>query len=274
MLAANRHRSLLDAICAITRDAGRAILEVYGREFTVEQKADRSPLTEADRIAHALIAERLADLDEFPLLSEESPPEARAGRRGWTRFWLVDPLDGTKEFLKRNGEFTVNIALIDDHRAVLGAVFAPVLDRMYFGSLTLGAFRQDGGEAPEPIAVHVPARTPLLVVGSRSHPSGELAAFLATLGPYEITPMGSSLKICLVAEGAADFYPRLGPTSEWDTAAAQAILESAGGRMIDPTGQPLRYNLKDDLLNPHFLAFGDQRRDWLGRKPKHSWIET
>jgi len=165
--------------------------------------------------------------------------------------------------LKRNGEFTVNIALVVGQRAVLGAVYAPVLDRMYGGALELGAWRADGAATSRPIAVRKTAAAPLRVVGSRSHPTPELAAYLAALGPYEITDMGSSLKICLVAEGAADIYPRLGPTSEWDTAAAQAILESAGGRMIDAAGRPLRYNSKEDLLNPHFLAFGDQQRDWL-----------
>jgi 3'(2'), 5'-bisphosphate nucleotidase len=138
-----------------------------------------------------------------------------------------------------------------------------VLDRLYFGALALGAWRADGGAAPHPIGVRKTAASPVRVVGSRSHPSPELAGYLAGLGPHEITDMGSSLKICLIAEGAADVYPRLGPTSEWDTAAAQAILESAGGRMIDLAGRPLRYNSKDDLLNPHFLAFGDQQRDWL-----------
>ncbi len=270
-------RRRLDAVCAIARAAGHAILEVYGSEFAVSRKSDDSPLTEADRVAHTIISRDVTALDDaIPLLSEESAPLDHATRRGWSRYWLVDPLDGTKEFVKRNGEFTVNIALVVDGRAVLGAVCAPVLDRMYFGALALGAWRADGGAAPQAIAVRKTAASPLRVVGSRSHPSPELAGYLARLGPYEITAMGSSLKICLIAEGAADVYPRLGPTSEWDTAAAQAILESAGGRMIDLAGRPLRYNSKDDLLNPHFLAFGDQQRDWLapiqttrGRESRH-----
>jgi 3'(2'), 5'-bisphosphate nucleotidase len=257
-------RQLLDAVSQIARDAGRAILEVYARDFAVALKADRSPLTEADEVAHAIIDRSLRTLaPSVPVLSEEGTPERQTDRRTWTRLWLVDPLDGTKEFLKRNGEFTVNIALVTEHQATLGVVLAPALDRLYFGALGVGAWRQDGDGLPEPIYVRRASRNPPLVVGSRSHPSGELADYLAALGPHEITSMGSSLKICLVAEGAADLYPRLGPTSEWDTAAAHAILESAGGRMIDTTGQPLRYNRKDDLLNPHFLAFGDQRRDWL-----------
>jgi len=263
-------RRLLDAACEIARDAGRAILEVYGRaDFSVTRKSDDSPLTEADQVAHGIISQALEKLDvSLPILSEESLPADHATRREWKRYWLVDPLDGTKEFVKRNGEFTVNIALVDEHRAVLGAVYAPVLDRMYFGAVTVGAWRSDGGGAARSIAVRAEAASPLRVVGSRSHPAPELAAYLAGLPPHKITDMGSSLKICLVAEGAADVYPRLGPTSEWDTAAAQAILESAGGRMIDLAGRPLRYNTKEHLLNPHFLAFGDQQRNWLA--PIHS----
>jgi 3'(2'), 5'-bisphosphate nucleotidase len=264
-------RRLLDAACEIARDAGRAILEVYGRDaVAVARKSDDSPLTEADQVAHGIISRALEKLDAgLPILSEESLPADHAARRKWTRYWLVDPLDGTKEFLQRNGEFTVNIAFVDDHRAVLGAVHAPVLDRLYSGAIALGAWRSDAGGPPMPIAVRANAAPPLRVVGSRSHPSPELAAYLKDLPPHEIKDMGSSLKICLVAEGAADIYPRLGPTSEWDTAAAQAILESAGGRMIDLAGRPLRYNSKDDLLNPHFLAFGDQQRNWLAPIFKH-----
>jgi len=259
-----KSRRLLDVLAGIARDAGRAILEVYGTDFSVTLKNDRSPLTEADKRAHAIIDAALRTLDPaVPVLSEEAAPGESKDRRGWQKFWLVDPLDGTKEFLKRNGEFTVNIALVIGHRAEVGVVFAPAIDRLYFGALGLGAWRQDGQELPEPIHVERTAKVPPRVVGSRSHESGALADYLAALGPHSVTPMGSSLKICLIAEGAADLYPRLGPTSEWDTAAAQAILESAGGRMIDPAGQPLRYNSKDDLLNPHFLAFGDQRQDWL-----------
>lgn len=254
----------LRELCAIARAAGAAIMEVYGREHTVELKQDRSPLTDADRAAHEIIRAGLAALpDALPLLSEESAPHELTRRREWTRYWLVDPLDGTKEFVKRNGEFTVNIARIEHHRAVAGVVLAPARGLLYYGAIGRGAWLQTADALDRPIEVRREAAAPLRVVGSRSHPSGELAAYLAALGPHEIVPMGSSLKVCLVAAGEADLYPRLGPTSEWDTAAAQAILESAGGRMIDRAGRPLRYNTKDDLLNTHFLAFGDQRRDWL-----------
>jgi 3'(2'), 5'-bisphosphate nucleotidase len=254
---------LLDAVLDVAVAAGDAIMKIYGKDFGVELKDDRSPLTEADRAAHGIIVDGLNGLPvSLPVLSEESPGEDVANRRQWDRFWLVDPLDGTKEFIKRNGEFTVNIALIDRHEPVLGVVVAPAIDVMYKAAAGVGAFcRRNGSWAP--IAVRKPAAEPLRVVGSRSHAGPELQTFLDALGPHEITPMGSSLKICLVAEGAADLYPRLGPTSEWDTAAAQAVLIAAGGSMMDLTGQPLAYNARESILNPHFLALGDDIRERL-----------
>jgi len=256
-------RTLLPEVVAIAAEAGRAIMEIYDGEFAVELKDDRTPLTAADRAAHAIILERLSRLAvALPVLSEESAASERAERHRWPRFWLVDPLDGTREFIKRNGEFTVNIALIDGHRPVAGVVTAPAIGRTYYGAEGLGAFRQVGA-GTQPISVRRPAANPLRVVGSRSHGTPELDAFLATLGPYELKPMGSSLKICLVAEGEADLYPRLGPTSEWDTAAAEAVLLAAGGSMIDLEGQPLTYNAREGLLNPHFLAMGDDIRERL-----------
>ena len=197
------------------------------------------------------------------MLSEEDSGIAYRTRRAWQRYWLVDPLDGTKEFIKRNGEFTVNIALIDRGRAVLGVVLAPALDLEYSAYGPGRAFRRRASGALEPISVARPAQAPPRVVCSRSHAGDELAGYLERLGPHVLKPMGSAIKICLVAEGAADVYPRLGPTSEWDTAAAQAILESAGGSMIDLDGRPVTYNSKEGLLNPHFLAIGDTARDWL-----------
>lgn len=257
-------RRLLEEVAEIADAAGEAIMAVYEGDFDVELKDDESPLTEADRASHRVIQEGLASLDPLlPVLSEESPPEEVEDRGNWECFWLVDPLDGTKEFVKRNGEFTVNIALVERDRAILGVVSAPALGIEYRGALDAGAWRRGVDGRSVPIRVSGAHAEPLRVVGSRSHPSPALAGFLEALGPHEIKPMGSSLKICLVADGQADVYPRLGPTSEWDTAAAQAILESAGGGMMDLAGQPLRYNRKDDLLNPHFLAFGDHERDWL-----------
>jgi len=268
------HEDLLEQIRSIAKAAGEAILDVYERDFDVETKDDRSPLTEADRVSHRIITERLAALRPvFPVLSEEAADEEHRERFEWARYWLVDPLDGTKEFIKRNGEFTVNIALIDDHAPVLGAVLAPALGREYFGGPAAGgAWRADGDGAPASIRVAGPGPGPLRVVGSRSHANaGALERYLDALGPHELKPMGSSLKICLVAEGEADVYPRFGPTSEWDTAAAHAVLKGAGGCIMDLVGRPLRYNRKESLLNPHFLAVGDRKRDWLAPMRSDSW---
>jgi 3'(2'), 5'-bisphosphate nucleotidase len=252
---------LLEAVCAIAREAGTSILEVYGTDFTVQLKEDRSPVTRADHEADRIIRRRLDELvPQLPVLSEETSPDAQ--RLEWPRYWLVDPLDGTREFLKRNGEFTVNIALVSEHRAVLGVVYAPAIGDLYWGAIDAGAWTQRGASPPRAIRVRH-AGAVVRVVGSRSHPDANLTAYVARLGSHEWRVMGSSLKVCLVACGEADVYPRFGPTSEWDTGAAQAILESAGGRMIDLAGQPLRYNTKAHLLNPHFLAIGDPRRDWL-----------
>ena len=260
---------LLPRVRTIAEDAGRAILDLYGRDIQIERKADKSPLTAADRAAHDIIVAGLGELDpRLPVLSEESPEGELTARRQWSRYWLVDPLDGTKEFIKRNGEFTVNIALIDGHVPVLGVVLAPALKIEYFGTLGHGAWRRSADSEPLAIAIAPQARDPIRVVGSRSHPSPAIGAFLRRLGPYTIHAIGSSLKICLVADGSADLYPRFGPTCEWDTAAAQAVLESAGGCMIDPAGHPLRYNTREDLINPHFLAFGDRGRAWLAAIPR------
>ncbi len=262
-LAPRRLDTLLAEVRRLVGDAGNAILEVYASGHDVEYKADDSPITRADRAAHEILSAGLARLTPgIPVLSEESAEEqAFEVRRHWREFWLVDPLDGTKEFIHRNGEFTVNVALIREHRPVLGVVGAPVLGLTYYGAEGLGAFRAATGTAPT--AIHVrPAADPLVVVGSRSHRGDSLDAVLARLGPHEMRPMGSSLKFCLVAEGTADLYPRLGPTSEWDTAAAQAVVEAAGGRVTTLDGLSLSYNARETLLNPHFLAFGDASRDW------------
>lgn len=254
--------SRVQQLVTLARSAGDAILEVYGQDFPVKLKSDKSPLTEADLASHRMICSGLADLaPDTPVLSEESAGVPFAVRSGWRRYFLVDPLDGTREFVKRNGEFTVNIALIEDHQPVLGVVHVPVTGVTYFGAAGLGAFKQ-GDAAPEAIRVRLPAAEPVVVVGSRSHASPDLQSWLAALGAHELVSMGSSLKFCLVAEGEADFYPRLGPTSEWDTAAAQAVVEAAGGRVVKLDGQDLRYNTKADILNPAFLVYGDANRDW------------
>jgi 3'(2'), 5'-bisphosphate nucleotidase len=256
--------TLLPEVRKLVAAAGTAILEVYAGAHDVEYKSDDSPITRADRAAHEILAAGLRRLSpEIPVLSEESADEhAIEVRRHWRELWLVDPLDGTKEFISRNGEFTVNVALVRDHRPVLGVVAAPVLGLTYFGAEGIGAFVAQEGEPDRALRVRQPAARPLVVVGSRSHRGDSLDGVLGRLGPHEMRPMGSSLKFCLVAEGTADFYPRLGPTSEWDTAAAQAVVEAAGGAVTTLDGKPLRYNERDTLLNPHFLAFGDPSRDW------------
>ncbi len=253
----------LDAVRRLAVEAGARILEVYDSDFAVQHKADQSPLTEADMAAHRHILAGLQQLTpDIPVLSEESASVPYAERRQWRRYWLVDPLDGTREFVKRNGEFTVNIALIEDGRPVLGVVQVPVLDIQYYACAGGGAWRQDDAGTPQRLQVRPLDGGPIRVAGSRSHRGDSLQRFLARIGEHELISMGSSLKLCLVAEGRADVYPRLGPTSEWDTAAAQCVVEQAGGQVTDLDLQPLRYNTKDSLLNPHFLVFGDARRDW------------
>jgi 3'(2'), 5'-bisphosphate nucleotidase len=256
---------LLEAVDAIARKAGAAILSVYGRDFTVQQKADNSPLTEADAAAQTVIAGELAQLKPaLPILSEEAVGDF-AGPDASGRYWLVDPLDGTKEFIRRNGEFTVNIALIEAGRPVLGVVYAPVPDVMYLAAAGVGAFKVKGGGMREPIRVAEHREgSPWRVVGSRSHAGDSLLALLQKLGPHELVSMGSSLKFCLVAEGSADIYPRLGPTSLWDTAAAQCVVEQAGGAVIRMSGEPLAYADTSAILNPFFMVHGRSATDWPG----------
>jgi 3'(2'), 5'-bisphosphate nucleotidase len=253
----------IDDVIALAKDAGQCIMAVYNTDFDVVQKSDDSPLTAADMAAHNTIVAGLSALTpKLPILSEESASIPFAERSQWQRYWLVDPLDGTREFVKRNGEFTVNIALIEHHEPVLGVVYTPVTGVTYYAVRGIGAFKQMPDTGPDAIHTrHKPAGH-TLVAGSRSHRGDSLEAFLKRIGDYEIISMGSSLKSCLVAEGRADIYPRLGPTSEWDTAAAQCVVEEAGGRLTTTDMQALRYNTKDSLLNPHFLVFGDPDYDW------------
>jgi 3'(2'), 5'-bisphosphate nucleotidase len=256
------HRLLLDVV-ALAREAGRAILSVYAQAFAVQEKADSSPLTEADLAAERILATGLRRLaPEVPVLSEESSQAPFQTRAAWDWLWVVDPLDGTREFVQRNGEFTVNVALVHGHRPVLGVVHAPVLQADYYACEGYGASRSAAGGPPQPIRVRTPAARPLRVVGSRSHRGSSLDGFLERVGPHELVAIGSSLKFCLVAAGEADVYPRLGPTSEWDTAAGQCVLEQAGGHVVDLDGQPLEYNARPELLNPHFVAYGDDSVDW------------
>ena len=247
---------LLDAVADIARLAGAAIMEIYrSGDFGETCKADESPLTLADLASHHTIVAGLREITpDYPILSEEDADIPFAVRQSWPRFWLVDPLDGTKEFIKRNGEFTVNIALIESGRPVLGVVYAPVLDVCYLGAEGVGAFVRRGDAPLQPISMKNPAAGSLLrVVASRSHGDVRTAALLQSLGEHQSLSMGSSLKLCLVAECAADFYPRLGPTMEWDTAAAHAVVAAAGGVVCDIAGRSLGYN-KADLHNPEFFV--------------------
>jgi 3'(2'), 5'-bisphosphate nucleotidase len=256
---------LLPKVLEIARAAGDEILAIYDTDFEVEAKQDQSPLTAADLASHDAILAGLAALTpHWPVLSEESAAVPAAQRLSWDRFWLVDPLDGTREFVKRNGEFTVNIALIEAGVPVLGVVYVPVTGVAYYGADGIGAFKRIGRSEAVPIQVSDRAEVPVRVVGSRSHRGSSLDALLARLDAFEMLAMGSSLKLCLVAEGAADLYPRLGPTSEWDTAAADAVVRAAGGQVVQLDGTALVYNKPDTLLNPEFLVYGDLSVDWLG----------
>jgi 3'(2'), 5'-bisphosphate nucleotidase len=255
---------VLQQLVDISHRAGFAILDWYDGDMGITKKADDSPLTKADLASHELISSELTRLwPDIPVLSEESAVIPWETRQKWQQYWLVDPLDGTKEFINRNGEFTVNIALIRDHQAVMGVVHVPVSNISYFGSRETGAWRQDGDADATAIRVRQPSANPAIIVGSRSHANPELEDQLNKLGPFELTSMGSSLKFCHVAEGLADFYPRLGPTCEWDTAAAQAVVEAAGGQVVKTDGSPLGYNSKEEFLNPHFFVFGDSEKEWL-----------
>ena len=256
-----------ESVIALAAAAAADILAIYEHPFDVEQKTDDSPLTAADLASHRRIVEGLQRLTpDIPVLSEESAEIDIATRRSWSRLWLVDPLDGTREFVKRNGEFTVNIALIEDGVATFGVIQAPVTGELWWGDLVHGAYRRDAiGEIA--LETRTPALPSLRVAASRSHRDARTQAFLERMGQVEPLAQGSSLKFCRIAEGALDVYPRFGPTSEWDTAAAQAIVEGAGGVVVDPQGRPFRYNQRDTLLNGDFIALGDATLPW------RAWLE-
>lgn len=257
---------LLKKITAIARQAGEAILEIYHQDFAVELKANNSPLTLADQAANEIILTALKKLTpDIPCLSEETALVDYEERSLWREFWLIDPLDGTKEFVKRNGEFTVNIALVSGSRPVLGVVYAPVPNIMYSAADGIGAFKEEVGSPSQEIHTKAYKGGPASLVASRSHAGESLIASIDFInkkeGTVTIKNMGSSLKICLVAEGAADVYPRLGPTSEWDTAAAHAVVNCAGGNVVDLQGNELHYN-KTSILNPEFIVQGDVKFSW------------
>jgi 3'(2'), 5'-bisphosphate nucleotidase len=256
-------QQLLQDTIKLSIQAGDEILQIYNTEFAVETKGDQSPLTTADLASHNCLVAGLEKLSpKLPVLSEESTHLPYSERKQWETYWLIDPLDGTKEFIKRNGEFTVNVALIRGNQPILGVVYVPVSGVCYSAAEGSGAWKQLPDQQPQSISVRKEAKKPLTVVGSRSHQTAELADYLKRLGQHELVSMGSSLKLCLVAEGKADLYPRIGLTSEWDTAASQCVVEQAGGKVTDLNGQVLAYNTKEEYLNPYFLVFGDDSHDW------------
>lgn len=258
---------------AIAHVAGQRIVEVYAaKDCEINYKSDHTPVTTADLAAHEIIVEHLQQLEpSLPVLSEESDGVSFEERLRWPTYWLVDPLDGTREFLRRNGEFSVNIALIDNNRPIAGVIVAPVLGIAYFATAGSGAYKQVEGDDPHLIRVRT-APQPVTVARSRSPTTGpRLQQFLDGLGEHDEIPMGSALKSCLVAEGVADVYARLGPTGEWDTAAAQCIVEEAGGYIRDVHQQDLTYNLRESLINPNFLVFGDDQVDWVQHLPPEAF---
>jgi 3'(2'), 5'-bisphosphate nucleotidase len=251
--------SLTDALMPVVERASTAIMQIYDGAFAVQRKDDDSPLTLADLESQRVIIEGLKRLTpEIPILSEESAAAPWAERQTWRELWVVDPLDGTREFVKRNGEFTINIALIVQHEPVLGVVCAPAQKVTYWGIAGDGAFMRVHAAGTR--AIHTaPLQRPVRVLGSRSHASAQTEAFLARLGPHIVSGVGSSLKFCLLAEGKADLYVRFGATSEWDTAAGQAVLEAAGGHVTRMDGHRMRYNCRESLINGDFLAFSDPK---------------
>jgi len=265
-------KTLLPEIHRIAKQAGAKIMEIYGAGFEIETKEDNSPVTTADLAANDLIEAELNKLSPlFPILSEESasiPFEERAARE---TYWLVDPLDGTKEFISRRDSFTVNIALIHKNKSILGVIYAPALGVSYYACSGHGSYKETIDAAEHKIQARALAPKPVFA-GSRSNPGKELAAFLENFkkdkGEYELVSMGSSLKMCMVAEGTADLYPRLWLTSEWDTAAAHCIVDEAGGQLVKTDMSPLLYNTKDSLLNPYFFTIGNNNIDWVKYLPE------
>jgi 3'(2'), 5'-bisphosphate nucleotidase len=254
---------LLTDVVALAREAGEAILAVYAGDFDVTRKGDDSPLTLADLSAHRIIVAGLERLTpDVPVLSEEAPAPPLAERSRWEWLWLVDPLDGTREFVDRSGEFTVNVALIHQHAPVLGVLHVPLSGVDYYAAVGSAAFRQGRDGVPQRIAPRARIAGEPRIVASRSHRGSRLDGFFSRVGRHEFRPLGSAAKFGLIADGSADLYPRVGPTSEWDTAAGQAIAEIAGARVVGRDGAPLTYNARDTLINPDFVCYADPSRPW------------
>lgn len=251
----NKNMNIVDDLTRISREAGDSIIEIYkNSESDYATKDDNSPLTKADIISNRVIIEGLKTLTpKLPVLSEEGASIPLSIRSKWDEFWLIDPLDGTKEFIKRNGEFTVNIALIKNNQPIFGLIYVPVTKELFYGSEKTGSFRIKDSRR-EKIRVKKSSNTNIRVVTSRSHPSNELNTFIKRIKNASIVSIGSSLKFCLVASGKADIYPRFGPTSEWDTGAGEAILKFAGGQTVTMDNAPISYNQKESTINPSFIA--------------------
>ena len=246
----------LNNLIEIAQNAGYEIMKIYNSDFEYNTKKDGSPLTSADLAAHNCIYGGLSALDsKIPILSEESKLVKFAERSKWEKYWLIDPLDGTKEFIKRNGEFTVNISLILNKKPVLGIIFAPDLDSMFFAIKNNGCFELDNNNRKQLKVMSSDKK--IKVIGSRSHQNEKLDSLLGHIGEYEYVGSGSSLKFCMIANNTAHIYPRFSPTSEWDTAAGQAIVEESGGKVLNDIGETLSYNSKESLRNPNFVAFGN-----------------
>jgi len=247
--------NLIEQLIKISKEAGKAILEIYNTNFDYQIKEDLSPLTDADTLSHNIICERLKVLTPgIPILSEESCNIPFSIRSQWCQYWLIDPLDGTKEFIKKNDEFTVNIALIENNNPIIGLIHNPVLNTTYWGS-ELGTFLSKKNNNPKKIAVQKSQLIKSRIICSRSHKSEELEVYLRSIGKHQIIHAGSSLKFCSIASGESDIYPRFNPTSEWDTAAGQCIVESAGGTVKTLDGKRMQYNKKQSLINPGFICY-------------------
>ncbi len=254
-------QKLIGNLIEISKNAGDAIMDIYESEFNVDIKSDKSPLTKADILSNKIICQSLEQITpDIPILSEESSNIQYQKRLEWRQYWLVDPLDGTKEFIKKNGEFTTNIALISENRPILGVIHAPAINETFWGSNEIGAYQLIGDSlsSKKRISVSKQGNDELRIVSSRSHPSGDLKKLLDKLEKYKLVNIGSSLKFCLVAKGEADCYPRFGPTCEWDTAAGEIIAQSAGANIVNLENKVIEYNQKEDYLNPYFLVSNAQ----------------
>ncbi len=258
-----RKKELLDGLLILVEQAGKAIIQIYQNDIQVELKSDNSPLTKADKKAHEIISAGLMKLQpDLPIISEEGAHLPYEIRKNWRTYWLIDPLDGTKEFINRNGEFTVNIALIEDGYPIIGVVGQPVEERIYYAAAELGAF-EIGSNQLDPVSISTKAaQNTILTLVSKSHLSEELHEEINHQKNVEMISIGSSLKFCMIANGKADFYPRIGPTSEWDIAAAQCVVEVAGGKVLSFGGERMKYNQKESFTNSDFVVIGDSQYDW------------